>query len=87
MVVYPRPRFASLDAEIAALMQGFGANAGARIETRVSFDHWPMIAITNPGPIDCRKHETFRITKLESDTFKAALELDASDATEWRRLE
>ena len=62
-------------------------NAGTRIETRVSFDHWPMIATINPGAIDCRKHETFRITRLESDTFEAVLKLDASDATEWRRLE
>jgi hypothetical protein len=75
------------DAEVAALRQGSGANAGARVETRVSFDHWPMIATSNPGPIDCRKHETFRIIKLGPDTFEAALALDASDAAEWRRLE
>jgi hypothetical protein len=46
-----------------------------------------MIATTNPGPIDCGKHETFRIIKLESDRFEAALKLDASDAADWRRLE
>jgi hypothetical protein len=39
------------------------------------------------GSATDRKHETFRMTKLEGDTFEAALELDASDATEWRRLE
>jgi hypothetical protein len=74
------------DADIAAVMRGFGANAGARLETRVSFDHWPMIATTSPGPIDCRKHETFRIAKLESDKCDTALKLDGTDATEWRRL-
>jgi hypothetical protein len=74
------------DNEVAGLVQGFGANAGARIETRVSFDHWPMVATTNPGAMDCRKHETFRLHRVEGDRFEAGFAPDGSDSVEWRRL-
>ena len=75
------------DREIAEIARETSANAGARLETGVSFDHWPMITTGTPGTIDCRKHETFRIVAIENSVFVAALKLDATDATEWRRLQ
>lgn len=43
------------------------ANAGARLETRRTFDHWPMIA--QVAGYEVRKHETFRIESVAEDRF------------------
>lgn len=72
------------DAEIVALAHGFGANAGARIETRGTFEHWPMIAST-PG-YEVRKHEAFRLERVGRDEFAATLPLLDLPVGEWRRV-
>lgn len=74
------------DEEVLSLAHGFSFNAGARLETRASFDHWPMVSMTNPGAIDCRKHETFCIADLSRDCFVAGFQGEGIEAEEWRRL-
>jgi len=64
-----------------------GANAGARVEAGRSFDHWPFITTNGVGSMDGRKHETFRVTHVESESFSAGFASDGSDAVPWRRLE
>lgn len=73
------------DAEAYALWEGFGANAGARLETAETFDHWPMIG--QVAGYEVRKHETFRIDLVEDDRFIATLSPDEEPDEGWRRLD
>lgn len=73
------------DAEMYALWNAFGANAGARVETERTFDHWPMVAQV-PG-YEVRKHETFRIESIEKDRFVASFPPDGEPGEPWRRVE
>jgi len=61
------------DSEVLAPWEGFGINAGARLETGRSFDHWPMLG--NLAGYEVRKHETFVIDSVEHDRFTAILPL------------
>lgn len=72
------------DDEIFALWEGFGANAGARLETAGSFDHWPMLS--QVAGYEIRKHQTFRLITVEDHRFVAVLP-PYEDADEgWRRI-
>ena len=53
------------DAELYVLLKGFGAHAGARLETRRTFDHWAMIGYIAGG--EERKHPTFRIDSAKEN--------------------
>lgn len=75
-----------LDADEGELGSVSG-NAGARVESARSFDHWPFIATGGIGSIDARKHETFRLTTVELGTFSAGFASDGSDASPWQRIE
>jgi hypothetical protein len=63
------------------------ANAGARVESARSFDHWPFITTHGVGSMDARKHETFRLTEVAHDAFSAGFASDGSDAVQWQRIE
>jgi hypothetical protein len=64
-----------------------GANAGARVESARSFDHWPFITSGGVGSMDARKHETFRVTAVDPDRFTAGFAPDGSDAVGWQRID
>lgn len=72
------------DDEVFALWEGFGANAGARLETVGSFDHWPMLA--QVAGYEVRKHETFRMITVEDDRFVAILPPYEEPDEGWRRI-
>lgn len=72
------------DDEVFALWEGFGANAGARLETDGSFDHWPMLA--QVAGYEIRKHETFRLITVEDDRFVAILPPYEKPDEGWRRI-
>lgn len=72
------------DDEIYALWGGFGANAGARLETYASFDHWPFLG--QVAGYEVRKHETFRIEGVETDRFVANLPPYEDPGDGWRRI-
>ena len=73
------------DAETFALFEGFGANAGARVETAATFDHWPMIA--QVAGYEVRKHETFRIKLVEPERCLLTIPPDEDPGEGWRRLD
>ncbi len=73
------------DAELYALWQGFGANAGARLETKRTFDHWLMIAQAAGGEV--RKHKTFRIESVEKNMFVTSFPPDEGPGEVWRRID
>jgi hypothetical protein len=50
------------DSEVMALWEGFGVNAGARLETDRTFDHWPMLG--DLAGHEVRKHETSRVGEV-----------------------
>ena len=84
-----RPRYPAngddfTDEEVLALWAGFGANAGARLETSKTFDHWPMLA--QVAGYEVRKHETFRFEDVHSDRFTAFLP-PLDDGEVWHRLD
>jgi hypothetical protein len=70
-------------AEIAALVEAFGFNVGARLETAHTFDHWPFMA-QFPG-YEARKHPTFQLISITEDTFSAAIPPHIP-AQEWQRI-
>ena len=72
------------DEEVLALWAGFGANAGARLETDKTFDHWPMLAQVTGYEV--RKHETFCIEDVHSDRFTALLP-PLEEGEVWHRLD
>jgi hypothetical protein len=72
------------DSEIHALWEGLGVNAGARLETERTFDHWPMLG--NLAGYEVRKHETFRIGEVQPDRFTAFL-APFDEGQEWRRVD
>ena len=72
------------DSEVLALRDGFGANAGARLETDGTFDHWPMLG--NLAGYEVRKHETFRVEEVHPDRFTAFLP-PFEEGQEWRRVD
>ncbi|HSJ72635.1 MAG TPA: hypothetical protein VLA29_13430 [Acidimicrobiia bacterium] len=72
------------DSEVLALWDGFGANAGARLETDATFDHWPMLG--NMAGYEVRKHETFRVGDVHPDRFTAFLP-PFEEGQEWRRVD
>jgi hypothetical protein len=74
------------DDEIFALSEGFGANAGARLETSRTFDHWPMIGNGALG-YEARKHPTFRIESREKDRIVLSIPLRAETGEAWHRLD
>jgi hypothetical protein len=73
------------DEQVLALAEGFGANAGAILATSRSLDHWPMIS-SNAAGFEARKHETFRVHRLEQDRLILGFRADGSDASSWMRL-
>lgn len=73
------------DAEVLALAQAFSANAGARLETDSSFEHWPMIAST--AGFEVRKHETFHLEQIEPHRFTATLPPYEGAGDEWHRID
>lgn len=70
-------------AEIAALLEAFGFNVGARLETAHTFDHWPFMA-QFPG-YEARKHPTFQLISVAEDAFSAAIP-PFIPAQEWKRV-
>lgn len=72
------------DEELFAIWERFGANAGARLETERSFDHWPMLG--QVAGYEIRKHETFRLGRVETGRFVAFLPPYEDQGEEWRRL-
>lgn len=82
----PQGAWAELAAEqLLPLAKSFGANAGARLETAGSFDHWPMIG--QVAGYDVRKHETFKLEQVNADQFRASLPPLDFPPDEWSRLE
>ncbi|HVP22276.1 MAG TPA: hypothetical protein VMS77_00025 [Conexivisphaerales archaeon] len=73
------------DTEVYALWKGFGANAGARLETKGTFDHWPMIA--QVAGYEVRKHETFHIDSLEENRLVTSFPPDEDLGEAWRRID
>lgn len=71
--------------QLSALAQSFGANAGARLETGASFDHWPMIG--QVAGYDVRKHETFKLEAVQAGRFEASLPPLDFPPDQWTRLE
>ena len=72
------------DAEIASMWERFGANAGARIETDQTFEHWPFIGGNDPG-YEARKHPTFRVSDVGEDRYTLAIPPFVS-GEEWTKL-
>jgi hypothetical protein len=72
------------DDELFTIWEGFGANAGARLETAGSFDHWPMLA--QVAGYEVRKHETFQLVTVEPDRFEANLPPYEEVDDGWRRI-
>ncbi|MGH8945499.1 MAG: hypothetical protein ACRDVL_05065 [Acidimicrobiia bacterium] len=72
------------DDELFSIWEGFGANAGARLETAGSFDHWPMLA--QVAGYEVRKHETFQLVTVEPDRFVANLPPYEEVDDGWRRI-
>lgn len=72
------------DEEVYALWEGFGANAGARLETEASFDHWPMLG--QVAGYEIRKHETFRLHAVGEEKFVATLPPYEEPDDGWRRI-
>jgi hypothetical protein len=72
------------DTEMYSIWEKFGANAGARLETRSTFDHWPMIA--QVAGYEVRKHETFRIKSIEANNFVASIPPEG-ELEVWRRID
>jgi hypothetical protein len=72
------------DDETYALWNGFGANAGARLETEQSFDHWPMLG--QVAGYEIRKHETFWLLTMEASRFVAVLSPHDEPDDGWRRI-
>jgi hypothetical protein len=70
-------------AETVALLDAFGFNIGARLETASTFDHWPFMA-QFPG-YEARKHPTFQLISVAEDTFSAAIP-PFIPAQEWIRV-
>jgi len=74
------------DEEIFALSEGFGANAGARLETSLTFDHWPMIGNGASG-YEAQKHPTFRIDSHEKDRIVLSIPLWVETGEAWHRID
>jgi len=72
------------DTEMYAIWEKFGANAGARLEAKATFDHWPMIA--QVAGYEVRKHETFRIESIEPNRFVASIAPNVEPET-WHSVE
>jgi len=72
------------DSEVQALWNGFGVNAGARLETDGTFDHWPMLG--NLAGYEVRKHETFRVEEVHPNRFNSSLP-PFEEGQEWRRVD
>lgn len=82
----PQGDWAKLTAEqLLRLAESFGANAGARLETGGSFDHWPMIG--QVAGYDVRKHETFKLEEVQAGRFEASLPPLDFPPDQWTRLE
>ena len=85
-----RPRIPSSggefsDAETYALLKGFGAHAGARLETKATFDHWAMLSYLAGG--EERKHPTFQIDSVKKNevTFSIPHRVEAGEV--WHRID
>jgi hypothetical protein len=72
------------DSEVLVLWAGFGVNAGARLETDRTFDHWPMLG--NLAGYEVRKHETFYVEDVRPDRFTSFLP-PFEEGQEWRRVD
>src|SRR3989442_8657314 len=63
---------------------GFGAHAGARLETKRTFDHWAMIGYMAGG--EERKHPTFRIESIEENEVVFSIPHRVEAGEGWRRI-
>ena len=73
------------DAELYALLMGFGAHAGARLETTRTFDHWAMIGYMAGG--EERKHPTFRIESVKENEVVFSIPHRVEKGEVWRRID
>ena len=75
------------DAEIVSMWERFGANAGARIETPQTFEHWPFLGGNAPG-YEARKHPTFRVSDVNGDRHMLSIPpyVPSDQAEEWTKL-
>jgi len=73
------------DAELYALLMGFGAHAGARLETKRTFDHWAMIGYMAGG--EERKHPTFRIESIKENEVVFSIPHRVEAGEVWRRID
>ncbi len=73
------------DAELYVLLKGFGAHAGARLETRRTFDHWAMIGYIAGG--EERKHPTFRIDSVKENEVVFSIPHRVERSEVWRRID
>ncbi|WP_168203818.1 lipocalin-like domain-containing protein [Humibacter ginsenosidimutans] len=74
------------DADVLAVFESFGSNAGAIVQTATSFDNHPFVASNSSG-YEARKHESFFLSSVESDRLMIGFEDDGSDALPWTRLD
>lgn len=63
----------------------FGANAGARLETKTTLDAWPMLA--QVAGYDVNKHPTFRLDLLEEDRTNMSMPPIFETGSDWHRLD
>lgn len=63
----------------------FGANAGARLETRTTLDAWPMVS--QVAGYDVNKHPTFRLDVLERDRTNMSMPPMFETGNDWHRLD
>ncbi len=73
------------DAELFAILKGFGAHAGARLETKRTFDHWAMIGYL--AGAEERKHPTFRIDSIKEDEVVFSIPHRVEAGEVWRRID
>lgn len=73
------------ESEQFALLKGFGGHAGARLETKRTFDHWAMIGYL--AGAEERKHPTFRIDSVKANevTFSIPHRVEAGEV--WFRID
>ncbi len=73
------------DAELYALLMGFGAHAGARLETKRTLDHWAMIGYMAGG--EERKHPTFRIDSVKGNEVVFSIPHRVETGEVWHRVD
>lgn len=73
------------DDELFQQSEDFGANVGARLETRTTLDAWPMVA--QVAGYDANKHPTFRLDVIERDRANMSMPPMFETGDDWHRLD